>query len=396
MANTSRDLFHTQRLYPRLFSSFAIFLLCPSVTYAWRIAISVSTPMTPPSGFTITRIFFAVAVAVSIYFFRNSLVLNSREFAISKVHVPIKAIILLTFALLVFGNMRCATGWKPPPGIDPVPRPPLLGLSYEWRTQTLFLTYNLTGLLLTLSAAFIACRRSPYRKGTFIIVSILICISLVSIKEEYKYLPNALLAASVFLIILDSGLYWKDIAAVFFTFSSIYLLALIPIVTSNSIVHGFHRYSFDYRCEIKRKCLSRMVLRHALNTNETLPVINDESNLATFMQELDFSYYPHCYRGELMHGCPINWLYTAENKEFYWNTKFSGMKLDEVAKLNENACLIYCKQHKDEHFLSSPAELLASVRSSNPQTFPIAISYKSRDKSTDSTWFGMSSVQAKP
>ena len=90
--NNASTLELLKRLHLQLLISATVFLLVPQTASAWRISVSVSTPITPPSGYLLTRLFFAASFLLFVYFYRNKLILGSHKFAFCKVHVPLKCL----------------------------------------------------------------------------------------------------------------------------------------------------------------------------------------------------------------------------------------------------------------------------------------------------------------
>ena len=89
-----------------------------------------------------------------------------------------------------------------------------------------------------------------------------------------------------------------------------------------------------------------------------------------------------------MNGCPVHWLYKAQNSKIHWNTIYSGMSIEDYSKLSNPTPMFTCEDHPKDHFDPSPNEELASVRAGTSQTFPVYIEHNSNEHLSTS-WIGV-------
>ena len=275
-----------------------ILCLVPSAIWAHSFAIYVSTPVTPP--FEFIWVFWVYA---SLFILFNFFI--QRKFlGVSVIRSLIVSVGFLTCFILSFciiGFMAAGANTGPPPGLG-MPSQTYWGYGWE-KAGGLFISWNFYGIIFLGFSGFIFLK--PW-----------------SVKSSIR---------------------WKAI----FANLVLYFLCAMPYMSTGALLHGWAGGYVTNECEDRLALLNFSLIKYAEAHNNQLPEANDINALLVKIKPFaEKDKYFSLTRALL---CPKGSAFEKFPKQYEWNSKFSGVKLQDInlEELTFDVELISCPYHKN-------------------------------------------------
>jgi hypothetical protein len=262
--------------------------------YAHGTAIYVSTPVSPPAGFSWV-VWVSAALLVGAY-----TILFRRFKGLSWTMAPVAATAVTSIFGATFyaiGAFHASSSTRPPPG---------LGWGYHvfwgfgWRAVgSEFIQWNVIGIVALLAVSGCAC------------------IIIRKLKPDAKKGSWGLLGASV----------------------PLYIMCLTPYVSTGALTSGWMGgYTID-ACGDRVAELGTALRKYADKHEGKLP---EGSSLTDIMPQLEPYTWHGLRRGMPIYICPVGGPYAVHPQPYSWNAKASGKTLDELGKLKKPMKLLWC------------------------------------------------------
>ncbi len=268
-------------------------LAVPRAAYGHSMAYYASTPVSPPQGFVwVAFSFWALALGVGAVLMRK---LGQRGW-VSALALSLATTALFSTLFLGIGVSVAHANTAPPPGLGWA-YPVQWGLAHEAYTHLVFTRWNIGGVALLAAVAFVS--------------------SLVAARGRLR-LTLCVVGAQV----------------------AVYLLCLVPYVSTGALTHGWAGGYVRDRCEYQIEDLGQALVSYADEHAGRLPTASDIRELCDRLAP----YLPDWYWADDRHvyECPVGSAFEPKPVLYVWNRRFSGARLKDLEALSPPALVLAC------------------------------------------------------
>ena len=129
----------------------------------------------------------------------------------------------------------------------------------------------------------------------------------------------------------------------------IYLLLLVPFISSGALTHGWHGIYTHMHCGKRLDYLAEGLARFVHDHGQTFPIAKDSHDLEPMIDTDELKERYGAWRFRDLFICPVEDSLEKEPQPYEWNQNVSGISLEEASRLPPETPVLTCYRKHYTH-----------------------------------------------